>query len=149
MKLLGVSTVLVAALVVSGARGGDDEAEKEELEKLQGTWRAVQFIQAGKPETAEKLKKIKVVFEGKKLTVTTAVRTQEATVKKLDPSKAPAKIDIQPSDQKKPVLGIYKLEKNRLTLCYSTDGRPERPKEFKATSKDETTSLLVLEREAE
>jgi uncharacterized protein (TIGR03067 family) len=52
----------------------------------------------------------------------------------LDPSRDPKAIDVIPDggkDRGERVLGIYKLEGDRLTICMAAPGKP-RPKEFKA-----------------
>jgi len=145
MKRLGISAVLAAALVGAGAPGGEGDAAKKALARLQGTWKILKFMKGGDLEPADEVQKMRVVIAGDKLTVRTGKKDDEARIA-LDPSKKPPTIDIHPPREKKPVRGIYKLEKDQLTICFTPDGKEQRPTEFTSTQKA-GTSLLVLERE--
>jgi uncharacterized protein (TIGR03067 family) len=145
MKRPGVSAVLVVALVAAAAPGGGGEAGKKELEKLQGTWKVLKAVKAGDPEPADKVQKMSVVIAGDKMTLRGGKNKEEFRIK-VDPSKKPVAIDLQPPGQKKAALGIYKLEKGQLLLCVALDFKPPRPTEFTSTQKTGTV-LLVLERE--
>ena len=61
---------------------------------------------------------------------------------KLDPGKTPKEIDISSLDGSTAAC-IYKLEKDRLTICmsYFTKGPSKRPTEFKTGAED---GLMVL-----
>jgi uncharacterized protein (TIGR03067 family) len=142
MKLLtAVLLVLVAAPLCA-----EDDAKKA-LESFQGEWKIVEFIKEGLPDKPEELKDAKVVVDGSKMTITRRPGRKEQTTITLDSKATPMAIDIKPDakdEAKFLIKGIYKLEKDKLTICYALEGR-DRPKEFKA--EDETNqAIFVLER---
>ena len=64
-----VSVVLV--LAVGWLIGAEKEGDKvkEELKKFQGTWRAVSITWAGCQAPAKAVKKVRVTFQGNKMTM--------------------------------------------------------------------------------
>jgi uncharacterized protein (TIGR03067 family) len=62
----------------------------------------------------------------------------------LDATRTPKTIDLTPAGAK-PILGIYKLEKETLTICYGEPGKP-RPTAFAAKAGSGHT-LMVWVRE--
>jgi uncharacterized protein (TIGR03067 family) len=144
MKRFGITAVLVAALVAAGTVGAGDAA-KEELKRLQGTWKVLKMQQDGKPAPAEMVEKTQVVFTGDKVTVTISGERDEVATITVDPSKNPATVDICPEKEKGVIKGIYKLVKNQLTVCFAKDPKRPRPKEFSSTE-EAGTGLIVLER---
>ena len=136
----GLSAILVVALIATGALGGS-EAAKKELARLQGTWKAVKLEQDGKRIDSEDLL---AVISGEKFIMKTGGEDQVSRIK-LDPSKKPAAIDIHPQKEKATVLGIYKLEGKRLTICFAVGGKQKRPQKFTAP-KGSGNALFVLQR---
>jgi uncharacterized protein (TIGR03067 family) len=64
----------------------------------------------------------------------------------LDATRSPREIDIVPAGPKKVVIkGIYKLEKDVLTMCYGAPGG-KRPTAF-AAKKDSGDTLIVWKKE--
>jgi RNA polymerase sigma-70 factor (ECF subfamily) len=124
------------------------EAETKTLEKLKGTWKVAQSVRAGEdgPETTEH-----VVIDGKEITVN-HVNGNEKAVFEIDPSADPMTFDIAgvgPDGKKlETLLGIIKIEKDKLTICQGSPGAgiERRPKEFTST-KENKCQLLVLERD--
>jgi uncharacterized protein (TIGR03067 family) len=49
---------------------------------------------------------------------------------KVDPAKNPSEFDLSLVEGQKPMPGIYKIEKDTLTICYSLDGT--RPTKFES-----------------
>jgi hypothetical protein len=113
------------ALVLTGFALASDDAPKD-AEKLQGAWTATSW----KRGDAEFPKGIN--------------RISSKGMLKIDAAKST--IDFIPEDgpaKGKSLLGIYKVEGDVLTLCFSAAGQA-RPKEFKTG--DRNTVLATYER---
>jgi uncharacterized protein (TIGR03067 family) len=140
------TALLLAVAVTLTARSED----KKPVTVLEGEWKFTAVTKEGKVE--EKLSVAKLTAAGDKLTVRFETRAELAEFT-LDPNAKPASIDLQPLDKdgnplKKGekemavVKGIYKIEKDVLTMCFALDGG-ERPKGFKS---EKGTILMVLEK---
>jgi uncharacterized protein (TIGR03067 family) len=112
----------------------DNEAVKEELDRHQGSWRATSSIYDGQEAPEPIVRSITRTVEKDHVAWKRDGRSFAGTRIELDPSRDPKAIDVIPDggkDRGERVLGIYKLEKDRLTICMAAPGRP-RPGEFKA-----------------
>jgi uncharacterized protein (TIGR03067 family) len=112
----------------------DDQAVKNELERHQGTWKATSSIYDGTEGPAEIVRSITRVVEKDHVVWQRDGRSFAGTRIELDPSRDPKAIDVIPDGGQyrgERVLGIYKLERDRLTICMAAPGKP-RPTEFKA-----------------
>jgi RNA polymerase sigma-70 factor (ECF subfamily) len=150
-----LTRLIAVGLVVgltSGVHRADDVAA--ETKKLQGVWQAVEVEVKGKKlgKDSEEAKLMRFVIKDDELILPSPVEGGKERRKtfKLDPSKAPMRIDITSHDgQEKGQTAacIYKLEKDRLTLCmpYFTNDPGKRPTEFKATA-DNGMMLIILDR---
>jgi uncharacterized protein (TIGR03067 family) len=146
--------VLVAVLAVVAPGSGDDkkdEAAKEEVKKLQGTWQVKKWIDSSEePAEADEIKDFTFEFKGD--TVTLRKRKGDGKEMKytLDPSKKPKWFDLPQGGADGDVAeGIYKLDGDELTICVISGMRNDtpspRPTEFKA-SKPNKYTLFVLKR---
>jgi uncharacterized protein (TIGR03067 family) len=137
--------LLTVALVVAAPVPA--EKEKKDEEKIQGTWTVVSLESGGKKAPDDDVKNVKFVFKDDTVTINDPKREEKAKIK-LDASKKPKAIDIQPEDKggdKKPVLGIYELKDDELKICFAKGGG-ERPTELVSKAGTEQ-SLVVLKRE--
>jgi uncharacterized protein (TIGR03067 family) len=121
-------------LVAGGACAGDD---KQDQEKLQGTWQAEKMTAGGDDLPAELVKEFKVVIKGDKINAGDA-KDKDATFK-LDSSKKPKTIDLTDGDGKK-LFGIYELDGDNLKFCFN---EKERPKEFKSEKGSEAIVIIL------
>ena len=112
----------------------DDKAVKEELERHQGTWLATSSIYDGQEAPAEVVRSITRTVDEDHVVWKRDGKSFAGTRIELDPSRDPKAIDVIPDggkDRGERVLGIYKLEGDRLTICMAAPGQP-RPKAFQA-----------------
>jgi uncharacterized protein (TIGR03067 family) len=123
---------LVAVLaVVLGAPAAKD-APKKEPPSIIGEWAGETGVRGGKPDNPPPGTTITFSKDGKVLMKEGGDdKSQEGTYK-ADPKKDPAEIDIvPPAIEKGPtIVGIYKIEGDILTICFSMGG--DRPKAFES-----------------
>jgi RNA polymerase sigma factor (sigma-70 family) len=139
------------APVPADAKG--EQAVKNELEKLQGTWILVGGGFKGKEDPEEDIKKVLDSGHWQKLVIAEknfvwgSVIDEEAMkgTLVLDPTKRPKTIDLTFTRDGKTVTGkcIYQLDGDTLKLNY---GEPNRPTEFKTTPDSDMPRLYVWTR---
>jgi uncharacterized protein (TIGR03067 family) len=138
-----VLTLVAAGLLLVAADAKEDAAKKDRG-RMQGTWKVESATKGGKKAPAEKTQAMRLVIEGDKITVKEGGHDETATFTLLPDQKPPA-IDIKPSrGGEKTVRGIYRIEGDTITMCWSHAG--DRPKEF-ASKEGSDFILLVLKRE--
>jgi uncharacterized protein (TIGR03067 family) len=129
--------VVLAVLVGPSARG--EEKVSNDLKAMEGTW-------VSAPDAPLESR---WVFDGE--TLKSTVNGQDYVAKiKLDAKASPRAVDFTISEGPedltgKTVVGIYKIDGDKLTICLSAPGRDERPTEFKAV--EDETYLFELKRE--
>lgn len=141
-------------LAISCAASRGDDAVASETKFLQGTWKVAEMQVKGKKLTREdaEVKNMGFVFKDSTLIVASAAgdgRERKKTFK-LDPAKSPKELDLTSHDgveKGQTAACIYKVEKDRLTLCipYFTNDPSVRRTEFKS-GVDDGLMVLVLER---
>jgi len=118
---------------------------KKDLDLLQGDWKRVKMETGGKEDDVGASFNVRI--KGDKLMLVQGadvVKTGDIRFK-LDPSTDPMLIELAFPDGKV-FEGIYKLEKNRWTMCIRTDTSVKnRPVAFE-TKGESTLVLVVLER---
>ena len=96
----------------------------------------------------EKVKEMRISFEGDKLLAKRGGKVAESSTFSLDETKNPKTIDMLQanSKEKRPAQGIYKLEGDKLSMIWRKEGG-ERPADFDATKAGPEVVIIVLERE--
>ncbi|HKB35422.1 MAG TPA: TIGR03067 domain-containing protein, partial [Gemmataceae bacterium] len=116
-------------------RGPSPAEERTELAKLAGHWKPVRGEFNGQPLPAQMFELVRsIVAEGNTIRIERTDGLRGALTVRLDPTATPKRIDatVTASPESTPVAditGIYKLEKDTLTICVS-ERRDERPTEF-------------------
>jgi len=148
MNMICLSLIAVGLVSVAGVLGQETpkkgDAVKEELKRLEGTWRAVAVEVGGKETDDEIGPNNLLVFSGTKLSSVIGVnkRTIECTYT-IDPTKNPKWIDQTRTSDKVAWHGIYELKGDMLKVFLGPSGK--RPTEFK--TKEGTQQVIhTLER---
>lgn len=132
----------IALFALAGASVAAD-TPKEAAAKLEGTYEVVEIRIAGKPDPKKDELKA-VVIKGGVLTM--KGKTDDPAAFTLDPSKAPAHIDIAAKDDLK-ILGVYESKDTpaglELTIAMRLGQKAERPKDLKGEGKDEVLLRLL------
>ena len=138
-------SVFAIAFCGAFASAEDKKEVPKELLPFQGKWEIREFL--GDP-VPPKEKWPVFAFEGDKILVIQAGTDRKETATfSAAPDKKPGEFDIQPPDNKKLVKGIFKFEKETLTLCFAHESKgADRPTEFKA-EKPYTVLVLVKAKE--
>jgi uncharacterized protein (TIGR03067 family) len=125
-------------LASSALTHGGEPAEKE-FKLLQGTWKLESAVSVYGPVPEKDLPNLAIAFDGNKLIYKVDGKLLRAGTAKLDPSKSPKSIDftVTEGDDKGLLVGIYKLDADKLTICLEFGGK-KRPTEFKAGPKMST-----------
>lgn len=117
------------------------DAAKDELKKFAGTWKIKEAERGGEKMPEDRRDKMRLKFDGDKVTTSGGTKDNSGVLK-LDTAKTPAEFDIEDKEGGKTIKGIYKFEKEILTLCLTESG--DRPKAFKSDEKN--VMLLTLEK---
>jgi len=131
---------VILALAAPFLAGADDKAITADWKAMRGTWVAVGGEARGKKITKDELP-LQWTFEagGKAVFANRTTGDESPFTYTIDPSKKPKAIDITYAGtlaalKSSKQFGIYKVEKDKLTLCLTMPGASEkgRPKEFDA-----------------
>ena len=124
----------LVALACGSPALGDDKAVKDELKSQQGTWTATSSIYEGQAVPEPLARTIQRIVEGDHVVWKRSGKSFAGTKIVLDPAKEPKAIDVIPDGgphRDKRVLGIYKVNGDKLTICMATPDAP-RPTAFRA-----------------
>lgn len=139
MVRFAVALAIMAFSLVGLARA-DEKDDKKALKDLAGEYLIIGIEAKGMKFGEDDLAKFskgddrKVTIKDDQIIARFGGKEDPATIK-IDASKNPPQIDLTSTkDGKKEInYGIYKLEKDVLTICATEKGEPkDRPKEFKA-----------------
>ena len=120
------------------------DASKKDLERLQGDWAAVSMIHDGHKVPDDDVQSLFRTMKGDQYTVFLFKKVIGKGTFKLDASKKPKTIDLQPASAAakiQPILGIYEFDGDTWKICYANPGK-ERPTEF--TAKEESGHTLAM-----
>jgi uncharacterized protein (TIGR03067 family) len=135
------------------ATPADEAAAKQELAKLEGTWRVVQVEENGMkfPEDAIRAAEGSVTVKGDQHTLRHGGQDRGTVTVKVDPTAKPKHYDlIIPKDAPGPdagktLRGIYELDGDNWKLCIDKTGAG-RPTDFTAAA-GSGRSLVIMKRD--
>ena len=135
-----VCEIVFFSVALCGFAYGQD---KDPIEELKGVWQAESIEVAGMLAPEEPTKLMRFTFKEKEVLIRGNYQDEreESCKFKLDATKSPKQIDIQPATEKEPIIGIYRIVDGKLEICLRKESK-ERPTEFK-TSKDDPKNVLV------
>jgi uncharacterized protein (TIGR03067 family) len=125
----------------------DDDAVKNELKRHQGTWIATSSTFDGQKAPDEITRSIERIVSDNHVVWARQGKRFAGTTIELDPTPDPKNINVIPDggrNRGERVLGIYKLDREHLTICMARAGQP-RPTVFKA-EKGSGWTLQTFER---
>jgi uncharacterized protein (TIGR03067 family) len=152
--------VVATATLAQGKPQAATADQRSDEQRLQGVWKLVGVEEDGKTLPAQFIPtqmNMVLTFAGDKADLkwvqprgieSFKLKSAWQGVFHLDAKATPKRINVFiPNDNENSMLGIYKLEDNKLTLRYRYNPKNlDYPKEF-ATTKGDGTYLLVLERQ--
>jgi uncharacterized protein (TIGR03067 family) len=130
-------------------QAGDDKeaAIRQELGRLEGSWRFDTMETEGKAVPIESFKGIRLVLKGDRFTMVEPMATYGGSYT-VDPTARPKTLDVtftEGPEKGKTAYGIYDLEGDTYKVCIGLTGKP-RPTEF-ASKPGSGHVLEVLKRE--
>ena len=125
-----------------------DDAIKQEMNKLDGTWVVQSVVRDPREKGEGEGKGLRIIISDENIVAKSPGEDKslgKATIK-IDPTKKLKTVDIASEGEKEEVQGIYELEGDTLRVCWGLSEKKIRPTQF--TSKQGSgQSLVVLKRE--
>ena len=151
MLLASAGVLLGLGVLSAGNAQPGTKAAKEEMARLQGTWKVVAAEMAGKdfPD----FKKLQLVINRDTMALKASGMEVKSWKFTVDPSRKPKTMDWLMGEEKAPVPAIYSLEGDDLRICFALLPKKGQKTEFKLTrpesfeTKDKPLGLFVLKRE--
>jgi uncharacterized protein (TIGR03067 family) len=134
---------ITVLFLLTGIAVADEAANKKILKDIEGKYTAVSMVKAGEPGPKTLIDSVSFTIKGDSFIVTFKTDgkedSKEATVV-IVADKDPINIDLTPKDGPeagKPMLGIMKIEKDTVKLCWcDSNVRTERPTKFESTKEN-------------
>ena len=142
MRVIG-SVLLASMVFLVDARAGDESALKKDLSELQGKWKVTK-IQANEKVPDDLNITIEFLKDGKSVEIKNGAIVKKGIVE-INPATRPRTITIFPEERDRVMLGIFKIEKNTLTICISESIRDGRPEDF-ILKEGKSFGILTAER---
>jgi RNA polymerase sigma factor (sigma-70 family) len=136
-----------ATAAAPGRASTPSEKDGKDAQRLQGTWVCVSLVIDGKTAAPERVKTTKLFLTNKRYRTERDGKVLFDSTYTIDPGKDPKWMDIMGQEDfaGKLTHGIYRLEGDRLTLCYPRSEKA-RPTAFEST-KGSGRTLVVFRRE--
>ena len=115
-------------------------------ESLQGVWEVKGAQDSGRKTPAEEIKALKLVFAGERFDFR---GLQQRGTYKTDSTVEPKSITFFEDGKEKPVMGIYRLENDKLWIVFNEGRDGERPDAFASEPDSPNDVLLELRRTEE
>lgn len=117
----------VAGLLIAA---NTSQADQNDLQKLQGTWKLISAAQDGRPLPNDKAKQTTIVFKGDSFLFPGLAENATSTdgTIKVDATKKPKEMDAT-STEGEVMLGIYELSGDDYKVCFAPAGKA-RPSQF-------------------
>jgi uncharacterized protein (TIGR03067 family) len=138
--------LLTAVLLVAADKPAD--ANKQDLDKLQGDWGVAAQVIDGKKVADDEAQTLFRTVKGDTYTVSYYDKPIGKGTFTIDATAKPKTIDARPAGAAKdapPLLGIYEVEGDTYRVCFAPAGK-ERPKDF-ASKAGSGHTLTVWKRE--
>jgi uncharacterized protein (TIGR03067 family) len=151
MLLASAGVLLVLGLLGVGNAQPVTKAAKEEMAKLQGSWKVISWQAAGKDIPFGE--GMQLVVKGDTMALRAGGKEVKAWSITVDPSRKPKAMDWIMGEEKVPLPAIYSLEGDDLRICFpllpkkgqKIEVKITRPESFE--TKDKPFGLFVLKRE--
>jgi len=140
--------LVILAVALSVFADGPDDAGKLELKTLDGTWVVEAIVRDPREKNPDEGKGIRCVIKEGKVAAKLPGENKPlpgCLTLKVDATKTPKAMDIQPEGDNAAILAIYELQGDTLRVCWAPLEKP-RPTEF-ASKPGSGHSLIVLKRE--
>jgi uncharacterized protein (TIGR03067 family) len=146
IALLSTTACSRPSAPVAATSAAPADLAKEDLDKLQGTWRIETWVWNGVPERDVALRTT-LIFQGSKLIWVDkdGIHYQEDTIK-LMPDQSPRAIDNWSKGLGQAAPGIYSLEEDTFRWCLAGGDNKVRPTSF-ASKPGSKRSLMLLRRQ--
>ena len=135
--------LLLSLIAAAAANAQPDSAKvKKDLGELDGVWRLIGFEVDGKEESLQEERQIRWVIKDDKL----FYGGEQLARLTLDSATNPKCLDLELVKSRRLHEGIYKLDKDRLTICVGmiTDDVKERPLTFNNKDSEKYRTLLFV-----
>lgn len=139
------ATYGLLAFVPAGDAAPKPKEEKADIKQFEGDWTFTSWEQNGGAMPQEFLDDAKWMVKGDKYTFLSGGATEEGTIK-LDGDKKTIDLDITAgTDKGKQQVGLYKIDKDGITICLARPGEKDRPTEFSGAG-DKGHILITIKR---